>query len=194
MRLNVRLSRLVSKCLPAHAGRAPAVAVGVLLLVAFAWALAPSERPPPPLALDKPAPSFRLPTLDGGELSLESLRGHVVLLNFWATWCPPCEAEMPAMERLYKIFAPRGLELLAVSVDARRDREKVANFRARLGTSFPILLDPEKRVATRYQSARFPESFLIDQHGVLRAHYIGEINWDDARYHRQIARWLAASN
>jgi peroxiredoxin len=138
-----------------------------------------------------PAPPLALPRLAGGPpVELASLRGRVVLVNFWATWCKPCEDEMPAMERLYRRLAPDGFELLAVSVDA--DVEPVREFRERLGLSFPILLDPEQEVARRYQTFRFPESLLIGPDGVVVERYIGGKEWDADAYVERIRRLLRA--
>jgi len=142
-----------------------------------------------PIEPGLPAPAFSLPVLGGdASLSLGSLRGKVVLLNFWATWCKPCEDEMPAMETLYQTLVSQDFALIAVSVDD--DRGTVEEFTARMGLTFPILLDPEKRVADAYQSYRFPESYLIDREGVLVARYIGPRDWDAPAYVDRIRRLL----
>jgi peroxiredoxin len=121
--------------------------------------------------------------------TLSDLRGRIVLLNFWATWCQPCEDEMPAMDRLYAELAGPGFEMLAVSVDT--GRAEVEAFQERLGVRFPILLDPEKKVSTSYQSYRFPESFLIDREGRILARYIGPRDWDAAVYRDRIRRLVS---
>lgn len=177
---------------PRGAGRRVASALVAAGLVAGAvWILVSGSRPEEPIQPGKPAPGFSLPALRGERsVSLESLRGHVVLVNFWATWCGPCEREMPAMERLYRELGDRDFELLAVSVD--RDREAVRAFRERLGLSFPILLDPEKRAASAYQTHRYPESYLIDRDGTLVARYVGPREWDAEAYVRRIRRLLDA--
>ena len=155
------------------------IAFGVGLAVFGALLLSPPGADP--IRPGQPAPTFTLPRLDGGPpVSLAALRGRVVLVNFWATWCGPCEAEMPAMQRLYRSLAGTDFELLAVSVDASRD--EVEAFRKRLDLRFPILLDPEKSVSTRYQSYRYPESYLVDRDGRILARYIGPRDWDDAVY------------
>jgi peroxiredoxin len=160
------------------------------LAVALA-ALGCGEREAAPLEVGRAAPEFVLPRLGGGELALRELRGKVVLLNFWATWCAPCEQEMPAMQRLYARLAPRGFELVAISEDD--GPEVVDEFRARLGLTFPIALDPDHAVARRYQSFRYPESFLVDREGVLVARYIGERDWDAPEYVNRIERLLEAA-
>jgi peroxiredoxin len=122
-------------------------------------------------------------------VNLESVSGEVVLVNFWATWCKPCEDEMPAMERLYRTLSGSGFELIAISVDD--DRALVERFAGRLGLSFPILLDPQHEVATAYQTFRFPESLLVGRDGVIVERYIGPKEWDAAAYVTRIRKLLA---
>ena len=157
-----------------------AAAVAAAISVVF-WL---SKPPPEPIRPGQLAPAFALPRLDGAPLSLAALRGRVVLLNFWATWCKPCEEEMPAMQRLASALAGTDFELLAVSVDQSPD--EVRAYRDRLGLHFPILLDPEKRVASAYQSYRYPESYLIDRDGRILSRYIGPRDWDTAAYRDRI--------
>jgi len=168
-----------------------AAPVAAALALGAAWALFSAERPPPPLRPGQPAPDFSLPTLSGGERGLQAPGQRLVLVNFWATWCKPCEEEMPAMQRLWQSLAPEGFELLAVSVDA--GRAEVEAFRERLALGFPILLDPGKQVAARYQTFRFPESFLVDARGVLVARYVGPRRWDAPEYRARLRRLLAES-
>jgi peroxiredoxin len=164
------------------------LALGIAAVVFAVLLLAPP--PEDPIGAGQRAPAFELPRLDGGApVSLEALRGRVVLVNFWATWCGPCEAEMPAMQRLYRSLGGPDFELLAVSVDTSSD--DVEAFRKRLGLDFPILLDPEKRVASRYQSHRYPESYLIDRNGTILARYIGPRDWDSAVYVDHIRNVIA---
>jgi len=173
--------------------RAGTLTVALLLLAGLAWAVFGSERPAPPVGEGHPAPAFTLRTLDDGEISLRALRGRVVLVNFWATWCKPCEDEMPAMQRLYRALGGGGedFELLAVSVDEGDD--EVRAFRDRLALGFPILRDPDKRAAGAYQTFRFPESWLVGADGVVVARYVGPREWDDPVYVERIRRLIAAS-
>jgi len=164
--------------------------LGFALVLAFSL-VACGERAAPPIEPGLAAPDFALSRIGGGELALRDLRGKVVLVNFWATWCAPCEKEMPAMQRLYARLAPLGLELVAVSEDD--GRAVVEGFRKRLALSFPIALDPKHEAAARYQSFRYPESFLIDRNGVLVARYIGERDWDAPEYVGRIERLLTAA-
>jgi peroxiredoxin len=161
-----------------------------LLVAAVVWVLVQGSRPAAPIATGMEAPGFALPPLDGGaEISLASLRGRVVFVNFWATWCKPCEDEMPAMERLYTQLRDQPFEMLAVSVDD--GDEEVRAFRDRMALSFPILLDRDKQVAVAYQSFRFPETYLIDQEGILVGRFIGPKDWDAPEYQARIRRLLA---
>jgi len=134
------------------------------------------------------APTFTLESLDGTKVSLADLRGHVVLVNFWATWCEPCQREMPAMERLYQAKHGEGFELLALSVGEAH--EPVRAFRERLGLTFPILLDSEKATSAAYQTYRFPESYLVDREGVVVERYVGPRQWDHEAYRERIGRLL----
>jgi peroxiredoxin len=164
-----------------------ALAVGAAAAFAILW----GPAAPPPVGRGSPAPEFSLERLAGGApVRLSELRGRVVLLNFWATWCKPCEEEMPAMERLYRALRAEGFELLAISVD--QDADQVRRFRERLGLSFPILLDPEQRVARAYLTFRFPESLLIAPDGVVLERYIGAKEWDAEAYVERIRRLLPA--
>ena len=112
---------------------------------------------------------FTLTALDGKTYSLDSLRGKVVLLNFWATWCPPCRREMPNMEKLYQRFSEKGLVVLAVSDEKR---QTVEDFLKKQNYTFPVLLDPDRTVNTAFGIEGIPNSFLFDRQGRLVAQSI----------------------
>jgi peroxiredoxin len=122
------------------------------------------------------APDFRLRVLAGGTTDLASLRGRVVVLNFWATWCPPCVEEMPSLERLHRALGPEGLVVIGISVDD--DEKAVREFVARAGVSFPMLRDPGARTAAAYRATGYPETFVIGRDGTLLRIFVGPAEWD----------------
>jgi peroxiredoxin len=142
----------------------------------------------PPLARGDLAPGFDLPVLGGGQVNLASRDGKITLVNFWATWCKPCEEEMPAMERLYETLEGEGFELLAISVD--EDQDAVAEFQTRMAVSFPILLDPVQAISRQYQTTGFPESLLLDREGRIVERYVGPREWDHPQYIERIRRLM----
>ena len=122
------------------------------------------------------APDFAVPDLAGQAVRLSGLRGQVVLVNLWTTWCPPCREEMPSMEKLYQRLEGRGFTLLAVSQD-ESGKEAVEPFVRELGLTFPVLIDPEHQVGDRYNVWGYPESFLIDREGHIVERIIGPRDW-----------------
>jgi len=116
---------------------------------------------------------FSLPDLQGAMHSLP--RGEVVLLNFWATWCPPCRKEIPSMASLYDTYASRGLKVIAVSVDQRR--AALLGFMKEYPMPFQVLHDADGAVSRSYGVYRYPESFLVDRNGKILMHVIGAKNW-----------------
>ena len=123
------------------------------------------------------APNFQLRDLTGNVVSLSQLRGKVVLLNFWATWCGPCRVEMPAMEQLYRTFPRREFEILAVSTDPQ-GAAVTRPFQQEMGFTFPILHDSEYRVGLTYGARTLPMTFMVDRQGVIRQKIFGARDWD----------------
>jgi len=158
----------------------------VLLLVAavlgvFAWKGRASYSP---VDTGGRAPAYAAVSLDGDTVRLEDLRGRVVLLNVWATWCKPCVKEMPALQRLHQRLHPEGLSVVAVSVDNAAlmlgDADgDVRGFVEEYGITFTILLDPESRVESTFRVTGLPMTFVIDREGVLREKVLGAREWDD---------------
>lgn len=121
--------------------------------------------------LPQPAPDFTLKTHDGQDVKLSSLRGRVVLVNFWATWCPTCAVEEPALEQLAERMAGQPFTLLAVSVDENWD---LVRQHFPQGSKMTVLLDKERRAPQAYGTEKFPESFLIDRDGKVRYFVVSE--------------------
>jgi len=118
-----------------------------------------------------PAPDFELLDLDGNIQRLSDLGGSVVLLNFWATWCSPCEAEMPMLNAVYQRYRDRGLVIVAVNFD--EPEAAVREFSDRLDLSFPVVLDPGGKVQQLYRVRGYPTTFIVDREGVVQVEHIG---------------------
>jgi peroxiredoxin len=146
----------------------------------FAKADRPLTSPGGSVEIGAVAPDFTLKTLDGSTVSLSQFRGKVVFLNFWASWCPPCRAEMPSMERLHEVFADRGLVMLAVNVE--QDQRSVQGFLDKHPHTFPVLFDPEGQAQDLYQVFRFPETFLIDKEGKIVERFLGARDWSSVDF------------
>ncbi|MEO8603745.1 MAG: TlpA disulfide reductase family protein [bacterium] len=123
------------------------------------------------------AVDFTLPDLAGTPVRLSDLRGKIVFLNLWATWCPPCRAEMPSMQALYQRLQGREFAMLAVSEDSD-GAKSVAPFVQDLGLTFPVLLDADNHLPARYGVTGYPETFIIDRTGNVVKHVIGPEAWD----------------
>jgi cytochrome c biogenesis protein CcmG, thiol:disulfide interchange protein DsbE len=128
------------------------------------------------LKVGRPAPDFQLRSLAGGSADLGSLRGRLVLVNIWATWCAPCVQEMPSLERLHRTLGPEGLVVMGVSVDP--EDAAVSDFVKRYGLTFPILRDPAAHTAASFHTTGYPETFVIGRDGTLLRSIVGSAEWD----------------
>ena len=140
---------------------------------ALAWWTC-ADRPDPP-EFGGVAPPFELLDLDGGTHRLSDFAGRVVVLNFWATWCPPCVEEMPSLQHLEDELGPDGLAVIAVSVDERYG--DIAPFVEEHALRFLVLHDLGKRVSRRYEVYQFPETWLIGRDGRLVSRIVGARDW-----------------
>ena len=134
-------------------------------------------------------PQFGGRTLDARQLSLAELRGKVVLLNFWASWCLECRPEMPVLERLHREFARRGLAV--VGVNAREDPPAVGRYARELGLTFPLVLDPDGKINTQYGVIGLPTTFVVARDGQAVAFAIGAREWASAPARALIETLLA---
>ena len=179
-------------------GRRRRSQVPLLGLLALVWLLAGSAAPAagtglgplldamgilPPVK-ETEAPDFTLPDLAGRSRRLTEFRGQVVLINFWATWCPPCRAEMPAMERVYREMRNNGFTILAVNF--AETAEQAEPFVKEHRLTFPILLDEEGQVTRLYRAFSLPTTYLLDRHGVIVGRAVGAREWDSAEAKRLI--------
>ena len=161
---------------------AATAAIGVGVLVLGFWLYGRTPRV---------APDFAVPDLDGQAVRLSAYRGHVVLVNLWATWCPPCREEMPSMERLHQRLKDKGFVLLAVSED-EGGAAGVKAFVEQMKVTFPVLLDPEGDVGRKYEVWGFPESFLLDRDGRVVERVIGPRDWASPEQIARVEALLAA--
>ncbi len=132
-----------------------------LLAASVLWAPALAGQ-----AAGKPAADFALPELHGGNLKLAELRGKVVLVDFWATWCEPCIKELPELEKLQQQFAARDVVIVGISLD--KERKNALELASSLKLKFKLLHDPEGKVAEAYDPPKMPSSYVIDRDGVVR--------------------------
>jgi peroxiredoxin len=152
----------------------------IILLLGFAWILISTDSsgtstsgliPAPQQGFL--APDFELQTTTSETVKLSDLRGQAVLVNLWATWCPPCRAEMPAIEKVYNEYKDEGLVVLAVNMTYQDTRSNIAPFVNEYSLTFPILLDESGAVGNAYQLRSLPSSFFIDREGIITEVVIG---------------------
>ena len=160
----------------------------IVALVGIGGAAAPDILPVAgrsAVKLGEPAPNFQLRDLDGHLVTLTDLRGKVVLLNFWATWCGPCRVEMPAMEQLYRTFSRKDFEILAVSTDAQ-GVAVTRPFQQENRLTFPILHDDDYRVGLTYGARSLPMTFMVDRQGIVRHQIFGARDWGAPEAHQLV--------
>ena len=139
-----------------------------------AAASASVDRSVVPMAVDYSAPQLSLQNLNGTTESLEDFRGKVVLVNNWATWCPPCKAEMPTLEQYYETHESEGFTIIAI--EAGDGKDQVSQFVNSLKLKFPIWLDPNGDALQAFKNGNLPNSYVIDRAGTVRYAWTGEIS------------------
>ncbi|NQV84209.1 MAG: TlpA family protein disulfide reductase [Rhodospirillales bacterium] len=130
-----------------------------------------------PLFKPKPAPDFALENLDGDIVKISDFRGKVVIVNFWATWCPPCRFEIPSMQRAWNIVSKEGIVMLAIHVGGNPDR--VMQFAADFDVDFPVLMDQKSDVIKQWPVRGLPTTVIVDPKGSMVLQAIGSREWDD---------------
>jgi peroxiredoxin len=159
------------------------------LILTFCLALLVISCGQAPVAtVGQPAPDFDTIDLDGKIWTLSKLRGQVVFVNFWATWCPPCREEMPSMERLNAKMPADKFEMLAIYNNDTP--AKVKDFVTRLGLTMPILDDHKNVIGARYGLRGLPETFIIDKQGVIREKFIGPAEWDAPEHLEMLTKYI----
>jgi len=143
-----------------------------LLLTVLAAGCYTGSRPP---HVGTPAKEFSVQDSDH-QVSLNQFRGQIVILNFWATWCPPCDQELPSLMDMQNQMRARGVVVVGVSIDV--DGDAYHRYLKQRNVNFVTVRDPEQKVAGMYGTSGWPESYIIDRQGVLRRKIVGPINWD----------------
>lgn len=177
------------------AQRTLAVVAVAALLGAGTWALVRLVPPSQGAQVGQRAPDYRVARIEGGDsIGLRSgYAGHVTLVNIWATWCAPCQAEMPSIERLFQAYQARGFRVAATSIDTDGPG-LVREYAHRLGLSFDILSDRSGGIQQAYQTVGVPESFLIDKRGRIAYRSLGADSWDSPENRLRVERLLAAGD
>lgn len=165
MDLRIRTVRVAGASVPA---RLLAAALAIAASLTWGWPAAVNARPP---QLGEAATDFALTDVSGKEVRLSALRGHPILLTFWASWCEPCKAEMPEIQKAYERHKDRGFVVLAVNFGEKS--EKAKTFTEARGLSFPVLVDRRANVASQYSVVSLPVSLFIDSEGVVRERVFG---------------------
>ena len=166
-------------------------AIGCLLVAAAACE---GKGPTPAPQVGSPAPEYSAKSLAGDSVSLAGLRGKVVLLNVWATWCAPCREEIPALQRLHQAHAARGLEVVGVSVDAPGEEESIRDFVKEFGVTYPIWYDEENTVTPTFRLIGVPSTFLIDREGKIAWKFLGPVESNDSTLARALREVLAGTS
>lgn len=150
----------------------------VVLAIAVLWAgyllLAPDAKAAGTgIPNGQDAPDFELKSPDGKTVKLSDFKGKAVMINFWASWCPPCRAEMPALQEVYKEYESQGFVVLAVNLG--ESDLVVRSFAEKLGLTFPIVIDANDRVSRMYDIVPLPTSYFVDKNGIVQGKWTGEI-------------------
>lgn len=153
-------------------------ALGVLIAAA-ACGRGGRDAAPSAVTVGAPAPAYAAQSLDGAPVALADLKGRVVLLNIWATWCKPCRQEMPALDTLQTRHAAEGLTVVGVSIDEPQTRDRIAAFAAELGAHYTLWHDPDDRVSSSFLAIGVPASYLIGRDGTLRWKHMGPVTAGD---------------
>jgi len=169
----------------------PAITLAIASLLIITLFACEKEQKVKIIDVGDQAPEFRLSTFDGKAVSLSDYRGKVVMVHFWATWCPPCVDEIPTLDRLYRQLLGRNFDIIAVSVD-EGGAAAVSSFMRKNGLVLPAVLDPGRSVAGMYGTFKFPETYLVDGKGVVREKVIGPRDWA-IPYNQRVLRQLLES-
>lgn len=161
----------------------------IYLIVAWlSFSFLACNQKPVGLVIGEPVPDFTLVDLEGKTWTLSDLKGQVVFINFWATWCPPCLQEMPSMQKLFTTLPPDKFKMLAI---LNNDKMAPAQFIAgQKGLTMPILDDSENLIGSQYGLTGLPETFIVDKQGILREKFIGPEQWNAPEHIQMIMNYI----
>ena len=161
------------------ARRIAILAGGVVLAAGAAAFFVVRRAPRAPVEVGQVAPDFAVPAFPAGQVRLRDRRDRVILVNFWATWCPPCVDESPSLQKFAEQIRNQGVEVIGISVD--QDPARLQEFIDRLHLTFTIGRDPNQELAHRYGTFKYPETYIVDRDGRVAEKIIGPIDWQDRR-------------
>ena len=156
----------------------------LLILLMSMWIVAPANA----ASIQGKAPNFTLKSNTGKNVKLSELRGQVILLNFWASWCGPCRQEMPLLEKLHKRYSALGFTVLGVNVE--EDPRKAKTLLKDISVSFPILFDTSNKVSKEYNVSAMPSTVMIDRDGNMRYLHKGYKPGDEAQYKKWVKQLI----
>lgn len=160
----------------------------VLITILVAGCGQEKEKYPAKATVNSLAPDFTLTDIQGQKWQLSDLRGKLVFINFWATWCPPCQEELPSMEELNRGLEKGKFQMLTILSNDNPDLAR--RLADRIGLTFPILIDPDSKGAARYGITGVPETFIIDSQGILREKIIGPRKWNSPAARQMLGKYL----
>ncbi|MBU0674120.1 MAG: TlpA family protein disulfide reductase [Proteobacteria bacterium] len=162
--------------------------LSLILLFCIPLFIAACGKEPKIATVGEPAPDFTLVDVQGKTWTLSQLKGQVIFINFWATWCPPCREEMPSMQRLLTKMPTDKFKMLAV---LHKDTSEAADqFAKKLNLTIPILLDPNNQTGSKYGLTGVPETYIVDKQGVLREKVIGPAQWDSQNIQKVLMGYI----
>lgn len=160
----------------------------IICVTLFLFGCEQQVKRPKVAEVGNPAPDFTLVDTKGKTWSLAELKGQVVFINFWATYCPPCREEMPSMQKIYTSLPPGKFKLLSI---LNNDRPDFADsLAATIGFTFPILVDPGSKVGRAYGLTGVPETYIVDKQGILREKFLGQRQWDSPGAMQMLMKYI----
>lgn len=160
----------------------------LVLICCFLLLFPACGQEPTVATVGEPAPDFTLVDMKGKSWTLSDLKGRVVFINFWATWCPPCREEMPSMQQLYDLLPKDQFTMLAVL--NKDDPLLAVSFAEKLGLTMPILNDRANVAGQKYGLTGLPETYVVDKQGVLREKFIGPAKWDTPKIRHRLSGYM----